>query len=239
VADAFRTGAGVPYADYGSDVREGIRDGNRPHFTQLLGTAWLPAVPDVHARLSRSPAAHVADLGCGCGWSSLSIGRAYPLARVDGIDEDPASIARAREQATAEGLDGRVRFLRQDASDAALTGSYDLVTIFEALHDMARPVDALRSARAMLADGGCVIVADERAGEAFSAPAPEDSLDRLFYGFSVLHCLPVGRVGEDSAATGTVIRPHTVRAYAAEAGFTRADVLPIEHAFWRFYRLQP
>jgi hypothetical protein len=84
------------------------------------------------------------------------------------------------------------------------------VTIFEALHDMARPVEALRAARALLAKGGSVLVADERAGERFTAPA-EDPLDRLFYGFSVLHCLPVGRVDQPSAATGTVMRPHPLR----------------------------
>jgi 2-polyprenyl-3-methyl-5-hydroxy-6-metoxy-1,4-benzoquinol methylase len=131
-----------------------------------------------------------------------------------------------------------VRFFCQDASDDALTGTYDLVTIFEALHDMARPVEALRAARALLAKGGSVLVADERAGEHFTAPA-EDPLDRLFYGFSVLHCLPVGRVDQPSAATGTVMRPHTLREYADAAGFSRAEVLPIEHDVWRFYRLIP
>ncbi len=64
-------------------------------------------------------------------------------------------------------------------------------------------------------------------------------MDRMFYGFSVLHCLPVGRVGHESEATGTVIRPHTVRRYAERAGFARVDVLDIEHDVWRFYRLTP
>jgi SAM-dependent methyltransferase len=235
--DAFVTGDGIPYADYGADVREGIADGNRPLFSQLLGTEWLPAVPEVHARLRSAPA-RVADLACGCGWSSLSIARAYPLAHVDGLDEDAASVGQARRNAADAGLDGRVRFFCQDASDDALTGTYDLVTIFEALHDMARPVEALRAARALLAKGGSVLVADERAGEHFTAPA-EDPLDRLFYGFSVLHCLPVGRVDQPSAATGTVMRPHTLREYADAAGFSRAEVLPIEHDVWRFYRLIP
>jgi len=235
--EAFVTGDGIPYADYGADVREGIADGNRPFFTQLLGTEWLPAVPEVHERLTRAPS-RVADLACGCGWSSLSLARAYPLAAVDGLDEDAASIAQARRHAQAAGLDHRVRFFCQDAADETLTGSYDLVTIFEALHDMARPVEALRAARRLLAEGGSVIVADERAGEHFTAPA-EDPLDRLFYGFSVLHCLPVGRVDQPSAATGTVMRPHTLRQYADAAGFAAAEVLPIEHDVWRFYRLIP
>jgi hypothetical protein len=112
-----------------------------------------------------------------------------------------------------------------------------LVTIFEALHDMNHPVEALRAARNMLVEDGSVVVADERVAERFTAPG--DELERFMYGFSVLHCLAVGMLDEDSAGTGTAIRPETVRAYAAEAGFGRVDVLPIEHDFWRFYRLVP
>ena len=81
------------------------------------------------------------------------------------------------------------------------------------------------------------MIADERVAERFTAPG--DEIERLNYGFSVLHCLAVGMLDEDSAGTGTVMRPDTVRAYATEAGFGRIDVLPIEHDFWRFYRLLP
>jgi len=236
--DAFRTGEGVPYAAFGDDMREGIADGNRPMFSRQLGQEWLPAMPDVHARLRSLEPARVADLACGCGWSSIAIARSYPSARVDGLDEDARSIEQARGHAVEAGVADRVRFFRQDAADAGLAGTYDLVTIFEALHDMSQPVEALASARRLLGPGGCVLVGDERAAERYTAPA-EDPIDRLFYGFSVLHCLPVGRVGQPSAATGTVMRPHTLRSYAAEAGFGQVTVLPIEHDFWRFYRLDP
>ena len=123
------------------------------------------------------------------------------------------------------------------ASDPLLGGRYDLVTIFEALHDMNHPVDALRSAYRLLKEGGSVVVADERVAEHFTAPG--DDIERFNYGWSVLHCLPVGMLEPDSAGTGTVMRPDTVRAYAAAAGFNRTDVLPIEHDLWRFYRLVP
>jgi ubiquinone/menaquinone biosynthesis C-methylase UbiE len=238
VIDAFRTGAGVPYADYGEDTREGVSATSRPMYTHKLGSAWLPALPDIHARLSAPPSAHVADVGCGSGWSSINIARAYPLARVDGIDEDAASIERARRHAGEAGLGDRVRFVRHDASDGSLTGSYDLVTIFEAVHDMARPVEALRTAREMLAPGGCVLVADEKVHERFTV-GDQDPVERWMYGFSVLHCLPVSRADTPSAATGTVMRSHTMRAYAEQAGFRDVEVVPIEHDFWRFYRLNP
>jgi 2-polyprenyl-3-methyl-5-hydroxy-6-metoxy-1,4-benzoquinol methylase len=236
--DAFRTGDGVPYPDYGEDTREGIAALNRAMFINELGTSWFPAVPDIHERLSSPPGARVADLGCGTGWSSIAIARAYPQAFVDGIDADAASIETARANATAESLEDRLRFLVADASDPAVEGAYDLVTIFEALHDMARPVEALAAARQLLAEGGAVIVADERVADRFTAPG--DDLERLMYGYSVVHCLAVGRADhEDSAATGTVMRPATLRAYAQAAGFDQVEILPIENDFWRFYRLNP
>jgi hypothetical protein len=102
---------------------------------------------------------------------------------------------------------------------------------------MNHPVEALRTARLALAEGGSAVVADERVAERFTAPG--DELERFNYGWSVLHCLAVGMMDADSAGTGTVMRPDTVRAYAAEAGFARTEVLPVEHDFWRFYRLVP
>jgi SAM-dependent methyltransferase len=235
--EAFRTGGGVPYPDYGPDTREGIADMNRPLFINLLGTEWLPAMPDVHARLQADPPARVADVGCGTGWSAIAIARAYPRVLVDGLDSDEASIELARANAAAAGVGDRVQFRVQDAGDPALAGRYDLVTAFETIHDMARPVDALRQMRGLVGEGGAVMVADERVGDTFTAPG--DDVERLNYGFSVLHCLAVGMAETPSAGTGTVMRLPTLRRYAIEAGFRDVEVLPIENDFWRFYRLMP
>jgi precorrin-6B methylase 2 len=234
---AFRTGEGVPYPDFGPDTREGIAEMNRPMFANQLGAEWLPALGDVHARIRAADAPRVADLACGCGWSTIALARAYPSATVHGFDVDEASIARARDNVAAAGLEERVRFFVQDASDEGLDGSYDLATIFEAVHDMSHPVEALESARRLVAGRGCVLVADERVAERFSAEA--DPVERLCYGFSVLHCLAVGREDASSAGTGTVMRPGTLRDYARRAGFSGAQVLPVEHDFWWLYRLDP
>ena len=234
--EAFRNGGGVPYADYGVDLYEAQAAFTRPLFGKLLGSEWLPAVADVHVRLLDDPPAQVADVACGGGLSSIAIARAYPKVRVDGIDLDEASIELAGRHLDGSGVEDRVTFAVRDASDPGLAGRYDLVTIFEALHDMSYPVDVLRACRGLLAEGGSLIVGDERTAETFTAPA--DDLERLYYGFSVLHCLPVGMIGDDPAGTGTVMRPETVRRYAAEAGFAEFEVLPIENDFWRFYRLR-
>ncbi len=234
--EAFRTGAGVAYPDYGADAREGQADANRPLFLNLLATVWLPAVADVHARLCADPPARVADVGCGTGWSSIALARGYPRARVEGFDLDEPSITLARRNAEAEGLGTRVAFEVRDAASKSLKGAYDLVTIFEALHDMPRPVEALRTAREMLAPGGTLIIADERVQEAFSAPNPSE---RLFYSWSLLFCLPTGLADPPSVGTGAVMRPGTLERYARDAGFGRVEVLPVEHDLWRFYRLHP
>jgi SAM-dependent methyltransferase len=237
VLEAFRTGDGVPYADYGADLHEGQARFTQPLFDTLLATDWLPAVPTVHDRLEGDPPARVADVACGLGRSSIAIARAYPTVTVDGIDLDRASIARAEQLLPGSGVEDRVAFHCRDAADPELSGRYDLVTIFEALHDMSYPVDVLRTARALLADGGRVLVADERTAERFALDAGD--VERLYYGFSVLHCLPVGMVGENAAGTGTVMREDTVRSYAERAGFGQCEVAPIENDFWRFYLLTP
>jgi 2-polyprenyl-3-methyl-5-hydroxy-6-metoxy-1,4-benzoquinol methylase len=235
VLEAFKTGSGVAYLDYGADAREGQAEANRTAFINLLGTAWLPAIPDLHARLQADPPARVADIACGTGWSSLAMARAYPNIVIDGFDSDEASIVLAQQHARAAGLHNRVRFAVRDAAQP-VQGAYDLVTIFEALHDMARPVEALHVARTLLRVGGSVLIADERVHEHFT---PHNTDERLFYGWSVLFCLPTGMAETPSAGTGAVMRPDTLQQYAAEAGFLEVEVLPIVHDLWRFYRLYP
>lgn len=235
VADAFQHGGGVPWADYGDIARAGQAALNRPVFDQLLGQIWLPSIPDIHKRLRTDPPARIADIACGYGWSSVAMARAYPTVRIDGFDSDEPSIIAAREIAERHGLADRLTFATRDIADPALTGRYDLVTVFEALHDMSRPVEALRNIRRLIADGGAVLIMDENVGESFTAPANE--VDRFMYCVSVFLCLPTGMAEQPSAGTGTVMRPDTVRRYASEAGFRDVEILPIEHPFFRFYRL--
>src|SRR5262245_7333058 len=108
--EALRTGGGAPYSAYGDDMHESQAAFTRPLYEKLLGTEWLPAVPEIHERLLSEPPARVADLACGQGRSSIAIARAYPKAHVDGIDLDRASIERARENLAGSGVEDRVRF---------------------------------------------------------------------------------------------------------------------------------
>lgn len=235
VAAAFGTGGGVPYAAYGEGTRHGIGGLNRPAFRAGVAD-WVAALPDVAARLSGGRG-RVLDLGCGTGWSSIALAEAFPEAGVHGVDLDEASIEEASERAAEHDLAGRVTFAHGDAAKPAASGAYDLVCVFEALHDMADPVAALRSAREALAPGGAVLIGDEKVAERFTAPG--DLLERMNYAFSVLHCLPATRAEGAAVEAGTVLRPGTVRAYAAAAGYKNCAELPIDHDLWRFYRLDP
>lgn len=233
--EAYRRGGGVGWASFGTDVRESQADMNRPWFEHALPEA-IAGVPGLDAVLRR-PGARIADIGCGAGWSTIALARAYPEATVVGVDIDGPSVELAAGNAAGAGAGPRLTF-RQ--GDAALLGEdhYDAVFAFECVHDMPRPVQTLAAARRAVVAGGAVVVMDEAVGDRFAGPA--DEVERLMYGFSLLICLPDGMSDPPSAGTGTVMRPDTLRRYAREAGFADLEVLPIEDfGFWRFYRLIP
>ena len=253
VAD-FRHGRGVAFDEYGAELRRGLGALNRPTFS-LEVREWVESLPDRAAALDAGGA--VLDAGCGIGWSTIALANAFPNARVVGVDLDAASIDEARNNARAAGVADRVEFVLGNAADAAVVrraameagaatagqveardaaaSGFDLVTVFEALHDMGRPVDALREFGALLRPGGALLVADERVADEFHADA--EPVERMLYAMSVLHCVPATTAESDDVVNGTVLRAPTLRRWASEAGFDRVDVLDIENPFWRFYRI--
>ena len=229
---AYRTGGGVGWDDFGDDARESQADMNRPWLEQQLAPA-LAAVDDLDGILSR-PDARIADIGCGAGWSTIGIARAYPEAHLDGYDVDAPSVEMARRNAADAGLTDRLSF--RHAGGEQLSGTYDAVFAFECVHDMPRPVEVLSAARRAVKPDGAVIIMDEAVADEFTAPG--DEVERLMYSFSMFVCLPDGMSSPPSVGTGTVMRPSTLESYAREAGFAAVEVLPIEDfGFWRFYRL--
>ncbi|PUB24925.1 methyltransferase family protein [Promicromonospora sp. AC04] len=232
--EAYRTGDGVSWNELGDHAREGQADANRPWFEHRLADA-LAGVEDLHGQLSRS-GTRVLDVGCGGGWSSIALSRAYPTAAIHGIDIDAPSVAMATENAQAAGVADRVRFSHGDAAELP-ADQYDVAFAFECVHDMPRPVDVLAAVRKSLAPGAPLIVMDEAVAESF---APDgDELERMMYGFSLFVCLPDGRSSSPSVATGTVMRPARLGQYAEAAGFTEFEVLPItDFSFFRFYQIR-
>jgi 2-polyprenyl-3-methyl-5-hydroxy-6-metoxy-1,4-benzoquinol methylase len=230
---AYRDGGGVNWRDYGPDMSEGQEYGNRPAFLASMA-GWIgDGLPDAHERLSDG--GRVADVGCGGGWSSIAIAKAYPAVTIDGFDLDEPAVERARRSADLEGVADRVRFHAIDPAEMDHGDGYDLVCAFECIHDMPQPVPVLSAMRTMAAGGGTVMVMDENVAPEFGAIG--DDTERLMYGFSTLVCLPDGMSHPDSVGTGTVMRPTVLEGYAREAGFERVEILPIDGGLWRFYRL--
>ena len=233
VVEAYRTGTGVPYAHFGTEIRHGIGAFNRPMFVNEFAGAWLQAAPDLRARLDGG--GRVLDVGCGMGWSSVALAQAFPQVTVHGVDLDEASIADARRNAEDAGVAERVTFSVANAAAFESGDQYDMACMFEALHDMGDPVGALQRIRAALVPGGALLVADERVADSFTAPG--DPIERFMYGWSALHCLPATMAESTAVANGTVLRERTVREWGRQAGYATVDVMAVNNDFWRFYRL--
>lgn len=234
VAEAFRTGGGVPWDAFGPDMREAKGDANRAFFLEAL-PELLARLPDVHERLmSATRPARLGEVGSGMGWAAIGLAIAYPHVTVDGYDLDVPSVERARLHAHQAGVAERVRFHLEDGAEAG--GQYDVVLALDCIHQMPQPVAVLAAMRAMMAPGAACIIMGAQVGDHFAAPA--DDLERMTYGYSLLVCLPDSLSHTPSVATGAVMRAPALRQYAEQAGFSRVEVLDqLDDTSFRFYRL--
>jgi 2-polyprenyl-3-methyl-5-hydroxy-6-metoxy-1,4-benzoquinol methylase len=172
------------------------------------------------------------------GWAAISIAAGYPDVHVDGFDLDPSSIELSTANAAAAGVGDRVTFAVRDAADPTAAGRYDVAVVIEAIHDVSRPVEVLGAIRAMLKPDGVLLVADEKTEPVFTAPGSE--LERTYYGYSLLTCLPAAMGDPGTAATGTAMRPSQLAAFASAAGFAGFQVLDEPSLdMLRFYVLTP
>ena len=234
LVEAYSSGEGLPDAEYGDDWREGHGAANRALFAHSL-VRWIKErLPSVHARLLGGRA-RVVDVACGAGWAGIALCGSYPGLQAHGFDVDEALISAARRNAADAGVGDRATFEVRDATDPSTNGAYDLVCLFDTLHEMARPVEVLRLCRTLRADGGCVLVMDAKVADMFTAPAKE--IERFQFTTSVLHCLPACLAEQPSAGTGTVMRLDAVRSYAKNAGFEEVVVLDVDDRFHRLYHL--
>jgi len=216
IIDAARTGDGFGWHEHVHDVHEGCERFFRPGYNANLLTAWLPALDGVVAKLERG--ARVADVGCGHGASTVLMASAYAKSSFHGSDYHPNSIATARERAEAAGVATRATF--EVASAAAYTGSgYDLVTMFDCLHDMGDPVGAARHVRETIAPDGTWMIVEPAAGDRI-----EDNLNpvgRAYYAFSTLLCTPASLSQEVGLALGAQAGEARIRDVVTAGGFTR------------------
>ncbi len=235
IARTAREGGGVSWAAYGPEMTRAQGDGNAPALRHALPGSWVPQVPDLHAKLTGGAA--VLEVGCGEGWAAIGLAEAYPGITVHGVDVDDRAVEAAGRHAEQAGVADRVRFSLADAGQGIAGGPYDVALAIECVHDMPYPVEVLSAVRAAVAPDAAVYVLDEAVDAELTAPG--DQLQRLFYGFSVLICLPDSLSHPRSVGTGTVLRPSTLDRYARDAGFAGATPLDVDAGLWRFYRLTP
>jgi SAM-dependent methyltransferase len=216
MAQAFRTGLGLGWHEHDASLFHGTERFFRPGYTAHLVPSWIPALDGLEARLKAG--ARVADVGCGHGASTVIMAQAYPASTFIGFDYHEPSIARAREAARQAGVDGRVSF--EVASAKSYAGhAYDLVTMFDCLHDMGDPVGASAHVRRSLKpDGAWMIV------EPFANDRLEDNLNpvgRIFYSASTFICTPASRSQEVGLCLGAQAGEERLRQVVSDGGFAR------------------
>ncbi len=216
VIEAAAGEAGLGWHEHHPDVHVGCERFFRTMYNAHLVDEWLPALDGVVATLERG--ADVADVGCGHGASTVIMAQAFPNSRFTGFDYHEASIATARERATEAGVGDRVRFQTASATDFPGAG-FDLVTTFDALHDMGDPVGAARHVRGALKPDGTWMVVEPMSGDTVSENL--NPVGRAYYGFSTLLCTPSSLAQDVGLALGTQAGPARIRAVATTAGFTR------------------
>jgi SAM-dependent methyltransferase len=216
IVEAARSGAGFGWHEHDPDVHIGCERFFRPSYNAYLIDAWLPALDGVVEKLQRG--ATVADVGCGHGASTILMAQAFPHSTFVGSDYHPQSIQIARERAAAAGVGDRIRFEVSSANDFPVR-DYDLITMFDCLHDMGDPVGAAKHVRTALAEDGTWMIVEPMAGDRV-----EDNLNpvgRAYYGFSTLLCTPSSLAQDVGLALGTQAGPARIRDVTTAGGFTR------------------
>jgi len=214
IIEVARTGDGVGWGDHSAEVHVGCERFFRPTYAAKLVSEWLPALDGVVDKLAAGAA--VADVGCGHGASTILMAQAFPCSTFCGADPHADSITTARERARSCGA--QITFEAAGA-DTLTGGPYDLVTMFDCLHDMGDPVGAARHVRNVIADDGTWMIVEPAAGDHV-----EDNLHpigRAYYGFSTLLCTPASLSQPVGLALGTQAGPARIRDVASTAGFTR------------------
>jgi SAM-dependent methyltransferase len=216
LANAFATGAGVGWDQHDHRLFSGTRRLFRPSYAAHLTAAWIPALDGVEAKLRAG--ASVADIGCGEGASTILMAQEYAHSTFAGYDYHLPSVEAARKAAADAAVNDRVRFEIAGAS-AFPGGGFDLVCLFDCLHDMGDPVGAARHIRQALADDGTLLLVEPYAGDALEENL--NPIGRAFYGFSTAICTPASLAQPVGAALGAQAGQARLTEVLLEAGFSR------------------
>ena len=234
VAEAFRSGDGVPQSAYDESLWEGQERFGAGWVENLLTQVWLPALPEVQAKLERGAA--VADVGCGRGRALIKLAHAYPNAYYVGYDAFEPAIAHASENARAAGVADRVRFQQLDAT-YGLPAQYDVITTFDVVHDAADPRGLLRAIRQALKPDGIYVCVEMNCSDKLEENI--GPIGALFHGISILYCMTTS-LAQGGAGLGTLGLPESrLRELCGEVGFRSVGRMPLENPFNVLYAIRP
>lgn len=234
LADAYRTGGGVPQSAYSDDMWDGFERFSNGWFENLLLQQWLPAMP--HALAALQNGADVADIGCGRGRALIKLAQAFPNSNFVGYDIFAPTIERATANAVAAGVAHRVRFQQLDAAHH-LPADYDIITTFDVIHDAVDPLGIMRAIRQALRPDGTYICLEINVADKLEDNA--NPIAAFFYGASNLYCMTTSLAG-GGAALGTAGMPEqTTLEMCKQAGFSRARRVPLENPFNNLFEAQP
>ena len=215
VLEAFRTGEGMGWHEHDHRLFRGTERFFRPGYKGNLVSEWIPALDGMQEKLERG--AKVADVGCGHGASTVIMAEAFPNSEFFGFDYHEASIKRAREAAEEAGVADRVSFAVASAKDYPGEG-YDLVCVFDCLHDMGDPAGASKHIRETLADDGAWMIVEPFAGD--TVEENMSPVGRVFYGASTVICTPASLSQEVGLALGAQAGQARLTEVIKEGGFS-------------------
>ena len=233
VCQAFKTGKGLGWHEHHHDLFHGTERLFKPGYVANLVSSWIPALDGVAAKLAQGGS--IADLGCGHGSSTILLAEAYPNASVTGYDYHQGSIDVARKRAAEAGVADRVQFEVASAQDFPGAG-YDLVCIFDALHDMGDPASAASHIRSSLSPDGTWLLVEPMAGEHVDDNA--NPVGRIFYSASTFICTPAAQSQPGGFALGAQVPEAELARLCGSAGFTRFR-RAAETPFNRIYEVRP
>ena len=216
IEERFRTGAGLGWHEHDHGVFTGCERFFRPGYNANLVSAWIPALDGVEEKLRVG--AKIADVGCGLGASSRLLAEAYPRSRVVGFDYHRESIELAKKKAREAGLSDRLTFEVAPAASFP-GGGYDLVAVFDSLHDMGDPVGAARHVKQALAADGTWLIIEPIAGD--SVEQNLNPVGRAYYAFSSFLCVPNSLSQDVGLALGAQAGQQRIHDVVTAAGFTR------------------
>jgi 2-polyprenyl-3-methyl-5-hydroxy-6-metoxy-1,4-benzoquinol methylase len=232
IINAFRHGGGVPQSAYDEDMWEGLERFSAGWFDNYLIQSWIPAMPEVQAKLQEGVL--VADVGCGRGRALIKLAEAFPRSRFVGYDAFAPTIARAAENAAAAGVSDRVRFQHLDVS-TGLPEQYDIITTFDVVHDAINPRGLVRSIREGLKPGGRYVCLDINCSDKLEDNA--GPMGAMFHSVSILYCMTTS-LAHEGEGLGTVGLPESkLRELCDEAGFGDVRRVPLEDPFNNLYEV--